>query len=47
MSDLENLPAGIHGSRRYLMKTGATAASALLAVAMKTTRADAIPRAQQ
>jgi hypothetical protein len=43
MSDLENFPAGIHRSRRHLMKMGAIAASAMLAVAMKTTRADAVP----
>jgi hypothetical protein len=43
MSDLENLPAGFHGSRRHLMKMGAIAASAMLAVAVKTTPADAIP----
>jgi Hint domain len=43
MSDLENLPAGIHASRRHLMKMGAIAAPAMLAVAMKTTRANAIP----
>jgi hypothetical protein len=41
MSDLDNLPVGIHGSRRHLMKMGAIAASAMLAVAMKTRRADA------
>jgi Hint domain len=43
MSDLENFPAGLRGSRRHLMKMGAIAASAMVAVAMKTKRADALP----
>jgi hypothetical protein len=43
MSDLENFPAEFRGSRRHLMKMGAIAASAMVAVAMKTTRADALP----
>jgi hypothetical protein len=33
----------MQGSRRHLMKMGAIAASAMVAVAMKTTRADALP----
>src|SRR5271166_5278462 len=40
--NMENLPTGIQGSRRHLMKMGAIAASAVLAIAMKTTRADAV-----
>jgi len=47
MSDLENLPTGIQGTRRHLMKMGAVAASAMLVIAMKTTRADAIYVRQQ
>ena len=42
MSDLEGLPTAIHGSRRHLMRMGAIAASAMLAISMKATRADAV-----
>jgi hypothetical protein len=41
MSDLENLPIRFPGSRRHLMKMGAIAASAMLAITMKTTRVEA------
>src|SRR5271170_154733 len=41
MPDLEDLPNGIQRSRRHLVKMGAIAASAMLAISTKTTPADA------
>ena len=41
MSDMQNPPT-IQGSRRHLIKMGAAAASAMLAISMKATRADAV-----
>jgi Hint domain len=41
MADLADLPTGLQSSRRHLMKMGAIAAPAILAISMKTTRADA------
>jgi Hint domain len=42
MSDLDNLPSRFPGSPRHLMKMGAIAASAMLVITIKTTRAEAV-----